>query len=463
VSAAEAVGVSQVVVTEGGTVTPSTAVTSVQVYLDGNNNGTLQGTDPQVGGTATFSGTTATVSVSPALILGAGSTTNFLIVYTLSGNGTAGQTIDGQWASSAALTLTGQISSASVTAAASPSFPVSGGAWTLTDGPPVLTVSAGTGHPAASTLPGNQSGVCVAVARLTASGEPQTVSAVSVAASGTANDTTAVAQLRLFRDHPTLGTQGALDGNDTQLGTGQTFATDDGTVTVSGLGLVVSQSASEDVLVVVDWNAPGIQTGQTFRATVTAVAATGNNSSLTSTVNGLPFAGNTHTLAVPGGLSLTAGPRMPPAQVVASGATAVPVWQVRLQAGATEDVEVTGLTVTPASALPAGFFGTLRLFWDANSNGVFDAGVDVLLATPGTLSGSPAQCNWTLAQRVSGGTYQDWLIVADVTGTLGQQNAVSVASGALAARGLASGLTESTGLALTGLPQTGGPVTVERG
>ena len=111
---------------------------------------------------------------------------------------------------------------------------------------------------------------------------------------------------------------------------------------------------------------------------------------------------------------------MPPAQVVASGTAAVPVWQVRVQAAATEDVLVTGLTLQPASPTPAGFFGTLRLFWDANSNGRFEAGVDVLLAAAGQFSGTPAQCAWTLAQRVSGGTYQDWLIVAgDVAERMG--------------------------------------------
>jgi hypothetical protein len=143
---------------------------------------------------------------------------------------------------------------------------------------------------------------------------------------------------------------------------------------------------------------------------------------------------------------------------VPNGTIALPVWQAALTANNTEDLLVTGLTLQQTSGA-AGIFGAVRLYWDANGDGLLDAS-DVAISPAGTLTGTPAQVVWTLNQRISAGTTQYLLAVADVAGSLGQTGDVGVLAGGLSMQGLASGLTEQNGLGLNGLPQTGGTVTV---
>ena len=454
-SLGENVTVTQVLVTHVGTATPATAVTAVRLYEDLNGNGAVNVGEPQLG-SGTFSGTTATVSLNRTL--NAAVVHQVLVVYDLSGNGTAGQTLAARVAAAGSVTATGVTSGLALTVVGVPSFPLTGGTITLIDAPPTLTVSAGAQHPAAGTVSGSATGVVMAQPVVTASGEPITLQSVSVTGSGSANETTAVTGVTLWEDTGT--TPGVVDATDTLVAGPSTFTVDNGTVVFGGLTLLIGQGNSRTFLVAYDFNAAGVTNGQTVAATVTAVAGTGQTSGNAAATAGVPLAGNVQTVAVGGSLSVTAGARNPVAQTVPSGTTRVPVCQVSLQPSAAEDVRVTRLTLTQTGA-PAGFFRNVLVYRDANGDGLLQATDPLLVTSAGTVVGAVTpQVSWPMSARLSAGATFTWLVVADVQGALGTNASLTCAAGGLQVRGMTSGLTETSGLTVTGLPVGGGVVTL---
>ncbi|MBX3460540.1 MAG: hypothetical protein KF696_11350 [Planctomycetes bacterium] len=110
-----------------------------------------------------------------------------------------------------------------------------------------------------------------------------TVDSVTLAASGTGNDSAAYSQVSLYLDHPTAGTPGSLDAADTLLGLPATaFPANDGNLTFL-VNLDIPAAGLRRIFVVVKFNGATLASaGHTFRVRVAAVGATG------TPVTGLP-------------------------------------------------------------------------------------------------------------------------------------------------------------------------------
>ena len=294
---------------------------------------------------------------------------------------------------------------------------------------------------------------------LSASGEAIGVTSLTVTAGGSVLDPTGIVGVRLYLDNGT--TAGVVDAGDSLLSGPLTYSVDNGTVVCSGSPLtIVAQGTTATLLVTYDFSAAGVSNGQTVTGSVTAVSGTGQTSGGAASVSGVPVGGNVLSVAVGGGLTLTSGPRNPAGQTVLSGTVRVPLLQTTLQAGPQEDLLVTQLRLTLTSG-PASLCQNLLVYWDANSNGLVDLGEPLVVTSVGQLTGSPvATVTWNTAQRVSAGATQTWVVVGDVAGGLGASGALAWQAGDVQVTGLLSGLTEQTGLAVSGLPVGGGVVTI---
>ena len=138
-----------------------------------------------------------------------------------------------------------------------------------------LTISAGDNNPAAETILNNATNEEMIQLKLTAgSSEGINISSITFTSSGTgdeANDITA-SSVKLYND---INNNGAFDsGTDTQIGTDQSWSGDNGTVTFSGLSESISQSSSENWILICSF-AGGIDDGKTFQVSLV------NNSDIT--------------------------------------------------------------------------------------------------------------------------------------------------------------------------------------
>lgn len=108
----------------------------------------------------------------------------------------------------------------------------------------------------------------------TASAVP--VTSITLAASGTGNDSTAYTEIALYIDHPTQGTQGQFDASDTLYGTAaNAFPADNGTLVFNG-NESVSSLGELKFFAVVKFNGTPLATGnQTFQVSVSNFTATG--------------------------------------------------------------------------------------------------------------------------------------------------------------------------------------------
>jgi hypothetical protein len=146
---------------------------------------------------------------------------------------------------------------------------------------PTLTVSATAGT--AQTVFANEqgpggSGLAVGTFTIDANNQTPacTLNNIELTASGTGDDSTAFSEVRIYRDHPTLGTQGVYDPADEFATNIDTFTADDGvinfTVVTSEQGFSAPDSRDYFVIVKLASNA---QPGDTFDFTVTDITVAG--------------------------------------------------------------------------------------------------------------------------------------------------------------------------------------------
>lgn len=133
------------------------------------------------------------------------------------------------------------------------------------------------------------------IALTAGSAEAVRVDSITLAASGTGNDSTGIAQVLLVDD---ANGNGIYDAGETTLATG-TYPADNGTLalTIAG-GHVVAAGTTDYLLVVYDINWAAVGPGDTFTFTVTAISATGVDSGRSITIGGLPITACTKTTIV---------------------------------------------------------------------------------------------------------------------------------------------------------------------
>lgn len=327
-----------------GTLNDLTALGTIELFEDTDNDGVLNRvTDvplsalsgaPADDGQLVFAGLGRT--------LGKSSIQRWLLVYQLNGSGLDGQTFRADLGAAADVVGLGLSSNQ---APAVQGTPIQGGS-SLTVQRARLELSAGPFNPARDATPA-QSGVGVLQLRVAASGaEPVVVSSLGISGSGSGDEVTDLAGVRLYLDQDG---DGELDAGEALLAGPASYGTNDGTLTLSGFSRELAPGSVELWLVTYDLGA-GTVGGDQFTATLagpTTVAVAGRTSGLVLTATAPAIAGG--LLSVRGSLALALGATQPanPNRVLANSSDA-PTLQLVVGAGAGENVRLTGLTLTPS-------------------------------------------------------------------------------------------------------------------
>lgn len=333
-----------------------------------------------------------------------------------------------------------------------------GGA-TLTARRARLAASTGPQMPAAGDVAPGQTGVPVLQVRLDVGpGEGATLTSVRVRSSGTANDATAVAGVRLYLEGS--GPPGAVDGTDTLLGGPLAFPADDGEVTftpAAGLAAAITTQ----LLVVYDV-AAGATLGGTLAARLEApagLAGTGQASGLAAEVPAATVASPARTIATPP--SAVVSQQAPvPAGDVFPDQTGREALQLRVR-------ETTGAAALRLTSLALQGSGTgqepsdirfVRLYRDVAPLGSLTA-ADVAVSLAAFFADDGALTFAGLSETVPAGGSLDLLVTLDLAAQAqlqpGETFRLTAPAGGVALQ------TQPGGAAVTpsGLPQAGGLLT----
>ncbi|MHC4600563.1 MAG: hypothetical protein ACYS47_16325, partial [Planctomycetota bacterium] len=209
-----------------------------------------------------------------------------------------------------------------------------------------LGISLGASTPSAASV--NPSAADLAVLQVALSaGEDEQVKVTSIrfTETGTGNAQTAIGSIGLFVDADGNGSYSAVVDTVTLGTVAGGYAADD-TVTFSGLSRIIHPGSTERWLLVYTLNGTAA-INDTFIASVASAAdvtAEGGESGRTAVVEGPPVTGSTFTVQNIGTLTLSLGGSNPVAAFLPAFPATVPMLQVNLEAGATEDVNVTSVT-----------------------------------------------------------------------------------------------------------------------
>ncbi|MCA8916300.1 MAG: hypothetical protein KDB90_12895 [Planctomycetes bacterium] len=222
---------------------------------------------------------------------------------------------------------------------------------------------------------GTGSGFVIGVFDVISHTNSATLSSLTLAASGSGDDSTAFSDVRLFVD---TNSNGAYDpGVDTQFGqTYSAYPADDGSLTFTDT-LNFNPDETKRLLVVVKLNGSTLASyGQTFDTAVTAISATGNmHSGLpTATMPGIHIEAPTLTLSTSAGVTNVAADAQGPADIGVQAA------EFLLANNAVGAASLDSITIAAAGSLfDHTGFSSVALFEDTNSNGAYDA-ADTLYA-----------------------------------------------------------------------------------
>ena len=259
------------------------------------------------------------------------------------------------------------------------------GALKTVDNVGTLTVSLGSGNPAAGNQGKAAQDVVVMQLKLEASAaETLIVDSLVFTASGTINDVTDISAVKLYRDVDANGALSLIV--DTQIDSSRSYNADNGTVTfVSAVSETLLAGATERWFLVYDL-ANSASAGETFKASVADngdIAVLGTNGAVddphTANTQGAPVVSNTMTISSTGQITLSAGASNPTDGNVDSTALNVPMVQFNLAASSVEDIEVLGVGVRhtgSANAKTDIANGSVEIYRDVNGNGAFDSGTD---------------------------------------------------------------------------------------
>ena len=437
--------------------------TGVKLVHDTDENGVYEAAADTVISSSRYSGNNGQCTFSDlTLSIPSGQTQFYLIVYDFDGDASDDETFRCR------LDASGDITSDAGTI--NGSFPIYGGWKTVhtSGGTGSLRMSTGANNPSATTEPNNADGIAVLQLLLAASTrEDLSISEVTFTGSGTGHDQNDISQIRLYVD---ANGDGAYQTGETELGSG-TYSADNGTVTFSGLSRTVSAGSTERWLLVYDLNGTA-SNGETLIANLNAnadITCTGDTTGGGVTAQGsAPYAGGTKTISTTGSLVLSAGQETPEDRNDSNNAADMEMVQVALTAGAVEDVDITGIRFTASGTADDrdGSSGGdiadsgVKLFRDANGNGMYDAAVDPQIGSSGDYSADNGTVTFSgLDETISAGETENWLLVYNLGGTASNNETFSVqlASGADVS---AEGVSSSNPITPTGTPVSGCTVTM---
>lgn len=258
-----------------------------------------------------------------------------------------------------------------------------------------LSVTQGASTPPAAAVSPSASGLTVLQVACTAGTDEQVkVTSIRFTETGTGNAQTAIGSIGLVVDADADGAYAPAVDTETLGTVAGGYAAGD-TVTFSGLSRIVHPGSTENWLLVYTLNGTaGI--GDTFSASVASasdVTAEGGESGRAAQVTGPPVAGSTFTVQNFGSLALSLGGNNPVAAFLPAFPVTVPMLQVNLEAGATEDVDITAITFTAGgSGNAASDISQVVLYNDLDSSGTLTGG-DVQIGAATTFAGVVATFN----------------------------------------------------------------------
>ncbi|GEM_PF-3047064 len=317
-----------------------------------------------------------------------------------------------------------------------------------------LAVSLGTASPGDQDVAVDANDVSVLQIELSAGADRRTrITSITFTEAGTGDPDTAIGSLGLYVDADEDGAYAsAVDTVALDTIAGGYDA--GGTATFSSVNRTLDAGTSECWILVYSFNGTA-SVGDTFTpglALAGDVAAEDADSGDPASVSGPPVTGNTATVENIGSLTLSTGANNPSAADLPTPATGVPMLQVSLEAGATEDVTVTSITFTAGGTGDAdNDVSSVDLYDDVDGSGTVSAG-DGTLATGGSFSGGTVQFSG-LSETIlaGGGNAQDWLVTCTFTGgTAGNTYSVSLASN--------GDVTATGGSSMLPVTPTGAPV-----
>ncbi len=203
--------------------------------------------------------------------------------------------------------------------------------------------------------------------------EAAIIQSLTVGTQGTLNDATGISSVDLCAD---LNGNGWLETpGDLALVTGQTFASDDGTVTFSSLNRTIGVGASELWIVVEDMSGSG-QDGETWvthLGTSTTLTAVGATSGSSLTISGVSVNGGRKTISSTSCTEWVLGAPLNVSGQPTAGATAWPIAALEIRTSTANGETVTSITVTASgTGNDLTEVSRVRLFRDANGNGALE-------------------------------------------------------------------------------------------
>ncbi len=290
------------------------------------------------------------------------------------------------------------------------------------DAPPIypMTASLGPDSPTGPSLQYDATDAVVLQLKLKNTGQEDVdVSSITLTARGSVDDVADITAVKLYFDQDE---DGELDVADPQLGTDQTFAVENGTVTFTFAARTILQGDSELYLGVVDMagTADHFETFQLGLAQGTDVSVQETVSGDPVTVGGAPVYGTLFRIQGVGQIQVAEGTNSPADGGVPEGATGAVVLQLEVTAGNAEAINLSSITLTASGTLnDATAFTSVELYRDANNNGVYNAGTDPQIDTDKTYAADDGTVVFDLTGKtLNAGQTENWLVVYDLTSPL---------------------------------------------
>jgi hypothetical protein len=416
--AIEDIDVSEFKIIMSGTGDESSDLTSVRLFLDGDNNGSLNLLyDTQLSSTITSMTDNDTLTFSSFNdTISSGTAKNYIIVFNFNvTNNEVGENFKAL-IGNAYVTATGITSTTSIVPTGGPA---EGGLATITD-TGTLNVSAGAHNPTNANVSNSDDNVTTIQLNIAAgSNENVTITSIKFTLSGTFNDTLDFenASFRLYNDD---NGNGAFDTGELQLGTGQNPNNDNGTVTFSGLSETILASTNVNWIVLTNLNgtASDFENFRVSFANSAHLTATGDDTGDPIYPDGAPVQGGLFTVGNVGSLTLAKGSNSPAAGTENPGAQNVEMLQLKLTASGVENIRITSITFTADGTgndlTDLNDTGNgVSLYRDINNDGQLDGG-DTQIDIQRIYSGNNGTVTFTIsADTIDAGTSENWLIVYD--------------------------------------------------
>lgn len=451
--AVEDIEITEIRIITSGTGNESNDLTSVKLYLDGDDNGKLNTIyDTQLGSTVSSMVNNDTLTFTSFNdTISKGAAKNYIVVYNYNAaNNVVGETFKAV-TGNAYITATGIASGSTIVPTGGPA---NGEIATITD-TGTLTVSAGPNNPGSTNVSNADNNVITIQLNVAAGdNEDVTISAFTFRLTGTFNDGTDFegSSFRLYVDD---NDNGAYDTGELQLDGGQTCSADNGFVTFTGFSETILAGTDKDYILLtnLNGNASNFENFRVSFVNSTDISATGDDTGNDIFPAGVPVQGGLFTVGTSGSLSLTTGSNNPSTGTENPSAQDVEILQLKLTASGVENINILSITFSSDGSHDSDSdISSVTLYQDVNNDGQLDGG-DTQIGT-GVYSGGTIIYSG-LTESITKGTSENWLLVYDFGA--GATNNESYRAGIynasqIVARGATSYPITSTNITPTGFP-----------